>query len=209
MLQEDLDTTSHSTEELIEKRQILNSVLIEQVSQTCEFQTAESQRSELLLYFKRHSQSDRQLDIKYYSCICLYKAFTVVYLFAEWLWDVHPATASPQSQWAAFCSEKKKRSGYKWIFVSVLNYKLNTTLTVCSGLDMWWLCRPPLPSVCWHDGDILVPIKEQEGGMAALLNWYHIVIYCEKYFTKASNTQHNIFLSALNGGFQQGSLSGL
>lgn len=39
VLQEDLHATSHSTEELIEKRQILNSVLIQQVSQTWKFPT--------------------------------------------------------------------------------------------------------------------------------------------------------------------------
>lgn len=47
MLQQDLNTASHSTEELIEKRQILNSVLIQQVSQPWKLQTTESQRSEL------------------------------------------------------------------------------------------------------------------------------------------------------------------
>ncbi len=27
---------------------------------------------------------------------------------------------------------------------------------------MWWLCQPPPPSVCWHDGDILVPTERKK-----------------------------------------------
>lgn len=39
VLQQHLNTTSHSTEELIEKRQILNSVLVQQMSQPWKFPT--------------------------------------------------------------------------------------------------------------------------------------------------------------------------
>ena len=42
VLQQDLNTTSHPTEELIEKRQILNSVLIQQMSQPWKFATTET-----------------------------------------------------------------------------------------------------------------------------------------------------------------------
>lgn len=85
VLQEDLNTTSHSTEQLIEKRQILNSVLIQQVSQPWKFST-ESQRSEvkLLLYFKDAVWSQTVRIVRYQMLqLLIYKVFTVAYLFAK------------------------------------------------------------------------------------------------------------------------------
>lgn len=47
VLQQDLNATPHSTEELIEEREILNSVLIQQMGQAWKCPTTGSQRSEL------------------------------------------------------------------------------------------------------------------------------------------------------------------
>lgn len=62
MLQEDLNATSHSTEELIEKRQILNSVLIQQVSQPWKTQQQEERRQNSgCVIFTRHRRLSRSL----------------------------------------------------------------------------------------------------------------------------------------------------
>lgn len=47
VLQQDLNATPHSTEELIEEGEILNSVLIQQMGQAWKCPTTGSQRSEL------------------------------------------------------------------------------------------------------------------------------------------------------------------
>lgn len=53
VLQKDLDAAAHSTEELVEKRQILNSVLIQQMSQPWRMTTAGG-RSEMSATFIHH-----------------------------------------------------------------------------------------------------------------------------------------------------------
>lgn len=55
MLQEHANATTHSTEELIEERQILNSVLIQQVGQTCKFQITARGQSRLSMRFRQDS----------------------------------------------------------------------------------------------------------------------------------------------------------
>lgn len=62
MLQEDLNATSHSTEELIEKRQILNSVLIQQVSQPWKIGQQEHRRHNSgCVIFTRHRRLSQSL----------------------------------------------------------------------------------------------------------------------------------------------------
>lgn len=55
MLQEHANATTHSTEELIEERQILNSVLIQQVGQTYKFQITARGQSRLSMRFRQDS----------------------------------------------------------------------------------------------------------------------------------------------------------
>lgn len=54
MLQKDLDTAPHSTEELVEKSQILNPVLIQQMSQTWKVPTTgrRSELSDTVIYYQ-------------------------------------------------------------------------------------------------------------------------------------------------------------
>ena len=147
MLQEDLNATSHSTEELIEKRQILNSVLIQQVSQPWKIGQQEHRRHNSgCVIFTRH----RRLSQSLLLCTFLQSSCQ---MFTQQLL-LHSSDER-------FSEREKTAQVTKSVFESAElqtgHYSL--TLTVCSGLDMWWLCLPPPPSVCWHDVDILVPTE--------------------------------------------------
>ena len=153
MLQEDLNATSHSTEELIEERQILNSVLIQQVSQPWKTQQQEDIRQNSgCVIFTRRRRLSRSLSL------CTFLQSSCEMFTQQLLLHSSDERFSEREK-----KQKKKTnsSGYKSVFEST---ELQTgayglTLTVCSGLDMWWLCLPPPPGVCWHDVDILVPTK--------------------------------------------------
>lgn len=154
MLQEHLNTTSHSTEKLIEKRQILNSVLIQQVSQPCNI-TTQSQPSNVMWT----GQAGHSLLLQCCSCTFVYCSVPFCRVAVR---------CSPSSCFSTVAMSDFLRGGGGRKVRLHVNPRLcwvanrlrsGLTLTVCSGLDMWWLCRPPPLGVCLRDGDILGPLK--------------------------------------------------
>lgn len=95
VLQKDLDAAPHSIEELVEKRQILNSVLIQQMSQPWRMTMAEG-RLEQSVTFIHHPNLNTDTKENTSCCHVVTSNVRAVYLFAGWLWDVRPEAVSPQ-----------------------------------------------------------------------------------------------------------------